>query len=63
MGSGGKSSPFYLQDDTGVIRILPDGARIEGTTVFNETCTPSSAFYFGKGPLQEVAHSEHRISS
>lgn len=60
VASGGESAPFYLQDDTGVIRIVPDGAKIEGNGTFNQTCTPADALYFGKGPPQEIANSDHR---
>lgn len=60
VASGGQSAPFYLKDDTGVIRIVPDGATIHGATIFDEACTPDSALYFGKGPAHEVANSDHR---
>lgn len=60
VASGGESAPFYLKDDTGVIPILPEGAQVEGTRTFNQTCTPSDALYFGKGPRREVANSDHR---
>ena len=42
---GGETIPFYLQDDCGVILIRPDGAKIEPSTMFDETCTPLSALY------------------
>jgi hypothetical protein len=60
VASGGESGPFYLQDDTGVIRIQPEGATVNSTTTFNETCGHDSPLYFGKGPAQEVANSTHR---
>jgi hypothetical protein len=52
--------PFYLKDDTGVIRVVPEGATIHSTTVFNETCSPNSDFYYGKGPARGVPNSTHR---
>jgi hypothetical protein len=55
-----RSMPFYLKDDTGVIRIVPDGATIHSITVFDETCSPNSALYYGKGPAQGVSNSTHR---
>jgi len=55
-----QSIPFYLKDDTGVIRIVPEGATIHSITVFNETCSPNSDLYFGKGPAQGVPDSTHR---
>lgn len=60
VASGGQSGPFYLKDDTGVIRIVPDGATINGNEVFDRTCNPNDALYFGKGPQQEIANSTHR---
>ncbi len=60
VASGGESAPFYLQDDTGVIRIVPEGATVHGTATVNEACTRESALYFGKGPAQEIANSDHR---
>jgi hypothetical protein len=60
VSSGGQSAPFYLKDETGVLRIVPEGAAINSLTVFNETCRPDHSFYFGKGPAQEIANSDHR---
>jgi hypothetical protein len=55
-----QSIPFYLKDDTGVIRIVPEGATINSVNTFNETCSPNNALYFGKGPEREIANSTHR---
>ena len=60
VASGEKSIPFYLKDDTGVIRIVPERAEIQGITTFDKTCTRSDSLYFGKGPEREVADSDHR---
>jgi hypothetical protein len=51
--------PFYLKDDTGVIRIIPDGAEIQDKEIFNKTCKHSDPLYFSKGPLKEIANSDH----
>ena len=51
--------PFYLKDDTGVIRIIPDGAEIQDREIFNKTCRFSDPLYFSKGPLREIANSDH----
>ncbi len=51
--------PFYLKDDTGVIRIIPEGAEIQDKEIFNKTCRFSDPLYFGKGPLREIANSDH----
>jgi len=55
-----QSIPFYLKDDTGVIRVVPEGATIHSITVFNETCSPNSDLYYGKGPTHGVPNSTHR---
>jgi hypothetical protein len=60
VADGGESGPFYLKDDTGVIRIVPEGASIHANTVYNRTLTPGDTWYYGKGPLHEIANSTHR---
>lgn len=60
VAGGGQSVPFYLKDETGVIRVVPEGANIDGITVFDKTCSPNSYLYFGKGPPHEVANSTHQ---
>ena len=57
---GGETIPFYLQDDCGVILVRPAGAKIEPVTIFDETCTPLNALYYGKGPATSVMNSDHR---
>ena len=58
--SGGLSAPFYLKDDTGVLRILPEGAKIEDKEIFQKTVTPGDPIYFNKCPAREIANSTHR---
>lgn len=59
--AGGKESlPFYLQDDTGVIRIVPEGAEIAAVNVFDKTCSPLDALYYEKGPAGAIPNSTHR---
>lgn len=60
VAQGGEMVPFYLQDDCGVIQIRPQGATIEPTTVFSQTCGRLDPLYYGKGPLGAVANSDHR---
>jgi hypothetical protein len=60
VADGGQSIPFYLKDDTGVIQIVPDGARIHNVKTFDETALRSSPLYFGKGPEHEIANSTHK---
>jgi hypothetical protein len=52
--------PFYLKDDTGVIRIVPERATIHGVKVFDQTCSRGNPLYFAKGPASEVPNSTHR---
>ncbi|MFA5629469.1 MAG: LemA family protein [Dehalococcoidales bacterium] len=54
------SAPFYLKDETGLIRIVPEKAKIENIKVFEETCTPKDILYFGKCPVGEIADTTHR---
>lgn len=60
VAGGSQSIPFYLKDDTGVIRIVPDGAKIHNTKTFDETVSRGSSLYFGKGPEHEIANSNHK---
>jgi hypothetical protein len=57
---GSDSAPFYLKDDTGIIRIQPEGAKIEDKEVFDKTVTRTDTLYFGKGPANEIANTDHR---
>jgi hypothetical protein len=57
---GGESAPFYVRDDTGLIRIVPDGARIEENELLDKTVTQTDPLYFAKGPGKEIANSDHR---
>ncbi len=56
---GEDSSVFYLRDDLGVIRVNPQGARIEPEAIFSRQCRPGDPLYYGKGPAGAVAHSDH----
>ncbi len=60
VAKGSDSAPFYLKDDTGIIRIQPAGAKIEDNEVFDKTVTRTDALYFGKGPANEIANTDHR---
>jgi hypothetical protein len=59
VGSGGEMIPFYLQDDCGVVLIRPEGAKIETTTIFDETVGRGDSLYYGKGPSGAVSDSDH----
>lgn len=60
VGGGGDGPEFYLRDETGALRICPGGAEIEPVTVFNRTCGRSDPLYYGMGPSEAIAHSDHR---
>jgi hypothetical protein len=60
VADGGESIPFYLQDNCGVVLVRPEGAKLEPTTIFAETCGVSSPLYYGKGPPEAVANSDFR---
>lgn len=60
VGEGGGARPFYLRDDTGVIRIDPQGAKVEPVTLFDRTCGLGDPLYYAKGPPGAVSHSDHR---
>jgi hypothetical protein len=60
VASGGEQIPFYLRDDAGLVRVQPEGAKIEPQTVFARTCGLADPLYFAKGPAHAVANSDHR---
>lgn len=60
VADGEQRSPFYLRDDTGIVRVVPDRARIEGIGTFDQTCGRSDPLYFARGPAGEIANSDHR---
>lgn len=60
LGKGGYSPPFYLKDDTGVIRIMPESATVQGVVAFDKTFGPNDDIYFGKGPQKEITNTDHR---
>jgi hypothetical protein len=60
VAEGGEMKPFYLQDDTGVIQVVPEGAKIEPSSFFSQTCTQFDPLYYQKGPAGAIADSDHR---
>jgi hypothetical protein len=57
---GGESKPFYLKDETGVIRIVPEGARIQGNVSFDKTVSPASPLYYSKCQAGAIANSTYQ---
>jgi len=60
VASGGEDPAFEVEDDTGRLRVVPQGAEIQATQVFSETCGRSDPLYYGKGPRNAVSDSDHR---
>ncbi|MGL4595484.1 MAG: LemA family protein [Thermoguttaceae bacterium] len=48
------NSPFYLRDESGVIRILPDGATMEFAANFEKVYKKSDPFYYKAGPSNDI---------
>jgi hypothetical protein len=55
-----RSVPIFLKDDTGVVRILPEGAEVHGDEVFKKEVKREDPLYYGKGPENAVSGSTHR---
>jgi hypothetical protein len=60
VAGGEQAIPFYLKDDTGIIRVIPQGAKIQGNQTFSQTCTPLNALYYEKGPAHSIMNSTHQ---
>ncbi|MEO0651015.1 MAG: LemA family protein [Planctomycetota bacterium] len=60
VAKGGDSAPFWLQDETGVVQVDPEGADLKLETTFQETCGRSDPLYYAKAPAKSVADSDHR---
>jgi len=60
VADGEEAPPFYLRDETGVIKIDPEGASIDGENVLRETITRRDPRYYGKGPRRSIPNSRHR---
>lgn len=57
---GGEMQDFYLRDDTGIVLIRPDHAKLEPQTLFEQTVTRDHPLYYAKAPDSAVANSDHR---
>ena len=57
---GHRSIPFELEDETGRIRVIPEGAEIEGVRTFDRTCLRSDPRYYEHGPSAAISGSTHR---
>jgi len=57
---GEAREPFFLEDDTGRLRVRPAGAEVDAATIFDETCGRGDALYYAKGPMGSISNSTHR---
>ena len=57
---GSEAVPIFLKDETGVVRILPDGAEIHAQEVFKQEVKQDDPLYYGKGPEWALWGSTHR---
>jgi hypothetical protein len=60
IAAGGASEPFYGQDDTGVILVRPDGAKVEAAAFLDQTVPRGHPLYLGKAPPVGVPDSTGR---
>lgn len=58
VASGGVAEDFYLRDETGVIRIRPQEAKVEAERLDGFTCRRSDPRYYGFGPRSSVSDSD-----
>src|SRR5204863_9850597 len=59
VGDGGEMTPFFVQDDCGLLLVQPEGAKLEPVTVFRQTCGRGETLYYAKGPPGAVSDSDH----
>lgn len=59
VAAGGEKAPFYLKDDSGLIQVVPDGAKVTDNSVFSRTVTPADALYYSDGPQMTIANSTY----
>jgi len=57
--SSTEGAPFYLEDDTGVLRVLPEGAETTGDKVYSHQCGRMDPIYYAHGPQESVHGSTH----
>ena len=58
--SGGHEIPFYLKDDSGLLRIVPAKAKVEPMTLFSEKVRRSDPLYYSRGHHFAVSNSTHK---
>lgn len=58
VAQGGESSLLLLDDATGIVQILPEGAKLEPTRVFCKTVGRGDRIYYEHGPQRAVSGSD-----
>lgn len=60
VAAGGRQIPFGVEDETGTLHVVPDGADVHASRVVDQYCDGSSPLYYGKGPRQHIVDSTGR---
>ncbi len=60
IATGGELINFDLVDESGSVRIDPEGATVTGECVMEAEVTRADPLYYGKGPREAVSNSDHR---
>ena len=60
LDSGGKVTPFFVEDSHGAVLVRPSGAELEVPTIFSKTCSRRDPLYYQRGPRGAVRDSDHR---
>jgi hypothetical protein len=60
LDEGGEMRVFYVEDETGAVRVDPRGAKLEVLDILSESCGPDDPLYYEKGPPDAVTYSTHR---
>jgi hypothetical protein len=58
VAEGGEMIPFFLRDETGVVRVHPTGAKIEPVWLFRQDCNDRDPLYYAKGPPEAISDSD-----
>lgn len=58
VAQGGESSLLLLDDATGVVQVLPEGAKLEAKRMFCKTVGRGDRIYYEHGPRQAVSGSD-----
>ena len=57
VASGSTIPAFFVEDETGALRVHPEGAELTQNLTFSYRCRRRDAFYYAKGPAKGIANS------